>query len=52
MDYHLRSYGQIEWMDRVLEDMLKHYVKPKQHKWDDPLLAVEFAVNNTFQESI
>ena len=50
--YHPQSDGQTERMNRVLEDMLRHYVNPKQDNWDDLLPAAEFAVNNAFQESI
>ena len=50
--YHPQSDGQTERMNRVLKDMLRHYVNPKQDNWDDLLPAAEFAVNNAFQESI
>ena len=50
--YHPQSDGQTERMNRVLEDMLGHYVNPKQDNWDELLPAAEFAVNNAFQESI
>jgi len=36
----------------VLEDMLRHYVNPMLNDWDEHLDAVEFAVNNAWQESI
>ena len=50
--YHPQSDGQIERMNRVLEDMLRHYINPRQDNWDDLLPAAEFAINNAFQESI
>ena len=39
-------------MNRVLEDMLRHYVNPHQDNWDELLAAAEFAVNNSYQASI
>ena len=39
-------------MNRILEDMLRHYVNPKQNNWDELLSAAEFAVNNAYQASI
>ena len=42
--YHSQSDGQTEQMNRVLEDMLRHYVPPKQDNWDDLLPAAEFAI--------
>ena len=50
--YHPQSNGQTERMNRVLEDMLRHYVNPRQTNWDTLLPVLEFAVNNTWQESI
>ncbi len=35
-----------------LEDMLRHYVSPRQDNWDDLLAPLEFAVNNAYNESI
>ena len=37
-------------MNRILEDMLRHYVNPRQVDWDTLLPVVEFAINNTYQE--
>ena len=50
--YHPQSNGQTERMNRVLEDMLRHYVNPRQSNWDTMLPVLEFAVNNSWQESI
>lgn len=35
--YHLhgQSDGQTERMNKVLEDMMRHYVYPKQNNWDE-----------------
>ena len=50
--FHPQTDGQTERVNRVLEDMLRHYVNPMLDDWDDKLDAVEFAVNNAWQESI
>ena len=50
--YHPQSNGQTERMNRVLEDVLWHFVNPRQDDWDTLLPVLEFAINNSFQESI
>ena len=50
--YHPQSDGQTERMNRLLEDMLRHYVSPTQTDWDTHLPLVEFAINNAYQESV
>ncbi len=50
--YHPQSNGQTERIDPVLEDMLRHFVNPRQDNWDTLLPVLEFAINNSFQESI
>ena len=35
--YHPQSNGQTERMNRVLEDMLRHYVNLRQSNWDTML---------------
>jgi hypothetical protein len=50
--YHPQSDGQTERMNRILEDMLRHYVNPRGTDWDTFLPAVEFAVNSSWQESV
>ena len=50
--YHPQSDGQTDRMNRVLEDMLTHYVSPNQTDWDKHLPMVEFAINNAYQESV
>ena len=47
-----QSTSQTERMNRVLEDMLRHFVNPRQDDWDTLLPVLEFAINNSFQESI
>ncbi|KAJ9513216.1 hypothetical protein QJQ45_029520 [Haematococcus lacustris] len=50
--YHPQSDGQTERYNRVLEEMLRHYISPTQTDWPDYLSLAEFAVNNSWQESI
>ena len=38
-------------MNSVLEDMLRHYVNPRQNDWDELLSCAESAVNNAYQAS-
>jgi hypothetical protein len=38
-------------MNRVLEDMLRHYISPTQDDWDEHLDLAEFAYNNARQGS-
>ena len=50
--WHPQSDGQTERVNRVLEDMLRHYVGSLRHgDWDKCLTAAEFAINNSFHES-
>lgn len=50
--FHPQTDGQTERVNRILEDMLRHYVSPTQDDWDMYLSLVEFAYNNAWQESI
>eukprot|EP00983_Pelagomonas_calceolata_P021546 674918-Pelagomonas_calceolata.AAC.1 len=43
--YHPQTDGQTERMNRILKDMLRHYVSPQQDDWDTHLAAAEFAIN-------
>lgn len=44
--------GQIERMNKVLVDMLHHYLTPKMDNWDHMLPVLAFAINNIYQDSI
>lgn len=44
--YHPQTDGQTERVNRVLEDMLRHFVAPSQDDWDEHLACAEFAINN------
>jgi hypothetical protein len=46
--HHPQTDGQTERVNRVLEDMLRHYVKPFHDNWDDCLDAAEFAINKAW----
>ncbi|KAJ9520489.1 hypothetical protein QJQ45_000243 [Haematococcus lacustris] len=50
--YHPQSDGQTERYNRVLEEMLRDFISPTQADWPDYLSLAEFAVNNSWQESI
>lgn len=50
--FHPESDGQTERVNRVLEDMLRHYVSPDQTNWADLLCMAEFAYNSAWHESI
>jgi hypothetical protein len=49
--FHPQTDGQTERMNRVLEDMLRNYVDPRQDDWDMHLPLAEFAVNNSVNQS-
>lgn len=49
--FHPQTDRQTERVNRILENMLRHYVNPKTHDWDEYQDAVEFAVNKAWQES-
>jgi len=44
--YHPQSDGQTERLNRILEEMLRHYCSPDQDNWDEYLKLAEFACNN------
>ena len=50
--YHPQTDGQTERMNRVLEDMLRHFVNRHHDDWDQLLAPAEFAINNAENSSI
>ena len=51
--FHPQTDGQTERVNRVLEDMLRHFVNARQNDWDGHLLCMaEFAINNAWHESV
>ena len=49
--FHPQTDGQTERTNRILEEMLRHYVSAEHDDWDAHLPMAEFAVNNAWQES-
>jgi hypothetical protein len=50
--FHPQSDGQTEIYNKVVQQTLRHYVSPLCDDWDDHLACVEFAINNSWNESI
>jgi transposase InsO family protein len=50
--YNPKTYGKIERVNQVMEDMLRMYVMDNQTHWERYLYLVEFAYNNSFYSSI
>lgn len=50
--FHPETDGQTERANRVLEELLRHYVSTDQKDWDRLLPVAEFAVNNAWHESV
>jgi hypothetical protein len=49
--FHPQTDGQTERVNRVLEDVLRHFVSPTKNDWDKLLPAAEFALNSAQHES-
>ena len=51
--FHPQTNGLTEGVNRILEDMLRHYIGELSHnEWDTCLSTAEFAINNSYHESI
>jgi len=50
--YHPHTDGQTERTNRTLEEMLRSYVGYEQNVWDSQPACDEFAINNSWQESV
>ena len=50
--YHPSTDGQTERTNMTLDEMLRHFVNPVHDDWDEHLDAAEFAINNSWQESV
>ncbi|KAJ9517116.1 hypothetical protein QJQ45_009020 [Haematococcus lacustris] len=50
--FHPQSDGQTERMNKVMEEMLRHYVGVEYVDWDKFLSSAEFAINNSYNSSI
>lgn len=49
--YHPQTNGQTEWVNQVVEDMLRAYVMQQQSKWEEYLRLVEFSYNKSYHTS-
>lgn len=50
--YHPQTDGNTERVNRVMEDMLRHFVSMDQTNWDTLLPLVEFAINSSHHDSL
>jgi hypothetical protein len=50
--YHPQTDGQIERVNRILEDMLRACALQYGRSWDKSLSYAEFSYNNSYQESL
>ena len=50
--FHPQMDGQSKRTIQTLEDMLRAYVLDLKGSWEEHLLLVEFAYNNSYQASI
>jgi hypothetical protein len=46
--YHPQTDGQTERMNRLVAEVLRHYVLPDLRTWDQHLPAVAWAINNSY----
>ena len=46
------SDGQTERANRLIEDVLRHYVSADMLDWDKHLSSAQFAINNAWQETV
>lgn len=49
--FHPQTGGQTERQNRVLEEVLRHYISPDQKDWNEWLSLAEFAMNNAYNFS-
>jgi transposase InsO family protein len=50
--FHPQTDGQTERANRVLESMLRNFVNAEQDDWDRALPMAEFAMNNSWNETV
>ena len=50
--FYPQTDGQTERMNRIVEDLLRHFVSPTMTNWDELLMHAQFAINNAWQESM
>ena len=49
---HPQTDGQTERVNRVIEDVLRHFVSPNMTDWDRCLCLAQFAINNAWHETV
>jgi len=49
--FHPETDGQSERANRTLEEVLRHFVSPRQDDWDEWLSMAEFAINDSVSPS-
>ena len=49
--FHPQTDGQSERANRTLEEILRHFVSPRQDDWDDWLDLAEYAINDSVNPS-
>ena len=50
--FHPQTDGQTERTNRTLEEMLRAYISLEHDDWDAKLACAEFAINNSWQETV
>ncbi|KAK8942809.1 hypothetical protein KSP39_PZI009568 [Platanthera zijinensis] len=50
--YHPQTNGQTERVNHIVEDMIRCYILDYGGAWDERLRLMEFAYNNSYQESL
>ena len=48
---HPQTDGQTERVNRVIEDVMRHFVSPNMLDWDSWLCLAQFAINNAWHET-
>jgi hypothetical protein len=50
--YHPQTNGQTEWVNQILEEMLRACALQYGRSWDKSLSYAKFSYNNSYQESL
>ena len=50
--FHPQTDGQTERTNRVVQEMLRHYIGFTLSDWEEKVPLAEYAINNSYQESI
>ena len=49
--YHPQANGQVERMNRIIEEALRHLVGPAHDDWDEYIPHIQFSINNSRSEN-